>query len=99
MPKPVPFMQRRVGFHRTPMQVPVPVKHVPILVWYNAIFIAHPTNVSIFEKRSVCENQRVWLSHPKVFDHAGEIVNMPFAARAIEPEFGQLAVVACELLQ
>ena len=68
------------------------VEYIPVLVRDRPVLIACPANISIFEQGSIGEYQRIWLVDAKVFDDAREIVNMAFAARAVQPELDQIAV-------
>src|SRR5207248_8024216 len=99
MPEPMSLVQRRIGLDGPPAQIPVPVNHVPVLVKNFSVFVPDPTNFTVFEQTSIGEDERVRLIRTQLLYEAREVVNMPGAAGAIEPELDQLPIVLRKLRQ
>src|SRR6266853_5690723 len=98
MPEPMFFLQRGVGFDRTPTQIAMSVKDIPIFVSNDSVFIPCPADIAVFEQRGVRKYQSVRLLDAKMFNDAGKIVDVAFAASTIQPEFHQVAVITRQLL-
>ena len=99
MPEPVELAQRRVGFGGAPAKVAVTVDDIPVVFRDDAGFVADPADVAVFEETGVGEYERVGLISAQLFDDVGEIVNVSGAAGAVEPEFGEFAVVKGEFVE
>src|SRR6185312_5212792 len=99
MPEPMILVQRRVCFYRAPTEIAVTVENVPVLVRNVSILITGPADVAILEQCGVSKDKGVRLIYAQIFDVTRKIVNVSFAASAIEPELDQVAVISSQLLQ
>ena len=93
------FAQRRVGLRRSPSKIAVAIENIPIFVWNPSVFIAGPTNISIFEQSCIGKHESVRLTYAKVFDNPRKVVNVAFTPSAVQPEFHQIAIVTDQLLK
>ena len=96
MPEPVLVAQGGIGFDRAPVQVPMTVNDVPILVGNLAAFVAYPACVAVFKESCIGEDDGVGLVSAQSFNDLIEVIDVASAARAIEPEFNQVAVIRCK---
>jgi hypothetical protein len=93
----VQLAQRGVGLDGTPTAVAMAVDHVPVFVVDQAGFIADPAGVAVLEEAGVGEDYCVGLIGAQGFDDFFEVVDVAFAAGAVEPEFDEIAVARCQL--
>src|SRR5580698_8368732 len=99
MPEPVSLAQRSVGFDRAPSQVSMAVDDVPIFVRNLSVFVSNPANVPVFEKTDIRKHKSIGLVGAELFDDAREVVDVTSAAGAIEPEFFEVPIALCQLVE
>src|SRR5579872_4759028 len=99
MPEPVILAQRSVGFNWTPAKISMAIDYIPVLVRDDTIFVSHPADIAVLEKRHICEYQRVWLRHTKLLNNSRKVVNVAAAAGTIEPKFFQVAIMLRQLVE
>src|SRR5437016_1463257 len=99
MPEPMHVAKWSVGLNRSPAPVSVAINHIPILIIDEPSFITGPARIAVFEQSGIGEHYRVRLISSERLNNLLEIVDVSRAARAIKPEFNEVAIALGQLLQ